>query len=260
MAGETTAWSGGRIFTGTRYVEALLTESGHVSAVGTDREIRRATPAGAEHRDLRGRLALPGLIDAHLHWADSVVAAVGADLRGARSLSELRGRLGDAAGRSSEGPVVGSGWDQERMAERRYPTRHDLDAEVPSRPVVLFRICQHVAVANSSALELMGIDGRTPDPPGGRIERESDGSANGVLVDAALRFLQPFVEEVFRSNHRLARGVLASASARGLTSLGLMRARAGELALGAEEGRAGRSRLALRFYVPPELMSSGSRR
>ena len=253
---SSTLWFGGRVFTGSRYVEAILAESGRIRAAGTDREVRQRTPAGAERRDLRGRLVVPGLIDSHLHWADSVLAADAADLRRASSLEEIRQRLHQAAERWPNGPLIGTGWDQERLEERRYPTRDDLDSAFPDRPVVLLRVCQHVALLNTAALDSLCLDSRTPDPFGGRFERGKDGTLTGVLVDRALEVIRPILEAAFRARPEGAQQFLKDAAARGLTTLGLMRVHTAELERADGMQPAGGFPVTLLSYVAPDLLRS----
>jgi predicted amidohydrolase YtcJ len=81
--------------------------------------------------------------------------------------------------------ILGQGYDQASLEEQRHPTRHDLDAISPNHPVLLWRSCHHIAVANSRALELAGIDANTPDPSDGTIDRDESGSPTGVLRESA---------------------------------------------------------------------------
>ncbi len=77
--------------------------------------------------------------------------------------------------------IVGSGWDQSRWADQKYPTRLELDQAAPNNPVYLEHISGHIAVANSLALKHAEISSETPDPQGGRIGRFADGEPNGLL-------------------------------------------------------------------------------
>ncbi|MCI4335841.1 MAG: amidohydrolase [Thermoplasmata archaeon] len=246
---EPHAWVGGRIFTGTRWVEALLAENGRVAAVGSGAQVRSRSPPGTITTALDGRLVVPGLIDPHLHWLGSVVDAAGVDLRGTRSVPELQDRLARAAEQHPRGPLIGSGWDQERLAERRYPTRADLDRIVSSRPVVLYRICHHAAVTNTPALEATGVAKDTPDPVGGRIGRESSGEPNGLLFDGALRRLRSLSLETFESRASEAARFLHHLSARGLTTIGAMSALAGEARMAIEAHAGAGLPVRLRFYL-----------
>jgi predicted amidohydrolase YtcJ len=102
------------------------------------------------------------------------------------SISDLRREVADRASRTAPGGWIwGQGYDDTRLDERRHPTREDLDSVAPHHPVVLTRVCGHMCVANSRALELAGVDAATADPPGGRIDRDARGRATGLLLEAA---------------------------------------------------------------------------
>ncbi len=92
----------------------------------------------------------PGFVDAHLHIAGLGLSLFGADLRNVRSSRELAERL-----RKVSGPIAfGRGWDQENFEEKNYPTRRELDVAVNNRPAIAIRVCGHVAVLNTIALEI----------------------------------------------------------------------------------------------------------
>ncbi len=93
--------------------------------------------------------------------------------------------MGEKAERLRPGEwIEGRGWDQAKLAEHRYPTRWDLDNAAPENPVILTRTCGHIAVVNSRALEIAGIDRDTPQPPGGIIDRDGRGEPTGILREA----------------------------------------------------------------------------
>jgi predicted amidohydrolase YtcJ len=180
-------WHHGRIFTGRRYVESLLVENGRVVSAGSTEEVRRAAPTGVDVVDLAGHLLLPGFLDAHLHISSLTWTREGLDVGEVRSVRGLVERVRTWADAHPGGPVVGRGWDAERFAERRWPTRVDLDRAVMDRPVVLYHASGHVAVVNSAALDRAGVRRVTPDPEGGRIGRDKDGSPDGRLYEEAMR-------------------------------------------------------------------------
>jgi predicted amidohydrolase YtcJ len=180
-------WHHGRIFTGRRYVEALLVENGRVTTAGSVEETRRDAPTGTERMDLSGRLLLPGLIDVHLHVGELTQVREGLDVSGVRSVNELVEAVRAWAAAHPIGPVVGRGWDAERWVERRWPTRGDLDRAVADRPLVLYHASGHAAVVNSAALEVAGVGRSTPDPESGRFGRSSEGAPDGRLYEGAMQ-------------------------------------------------------------------------
>lgn len=165
--------------------QALAVAGGRIVGVGTVEQARAAlgTTPVRELRYGQGTL-VPGLIDTHnhLHW--TAVQARLVDLAPARSIADVQDAVRDYARRHPERPWItsGSGWHVASLAEGRYPTREELDAACPDRPVYLPRV-GHAAVANSPALRLAGITRETPDPAGGRIERGPDGEPTGLLLE-----------------------------------------------------------------------------
>ena len=175
-------------------VTALAIRAGRIVALGDDDiEIRTAAGPKAETIDLRGRTATPGLNDAHAHpmltgWALSTLNLNTPPNHGIGDIVELV--RAEATKKSPGKWIVGLGYDQARLAERRHPTRRDLDAVSPDHPVLLIRSCIHIGVANSKALELAGITAGTPNPPGGAIDRDEHGEPTGVLREAAFSQLR----------------------------------------------------------------------
>lgn len=215
---------GGRLFTGTRLVEALACEDGRVVAAGTRRAVLRGRPTGAERVDLGGHLAVPGLIDAHLHLLESVRLEEGVDLAGVRDALELLEKVGRAAAAGPDRPVFGTGWDEERMDGRRLPSLRELDRRVPERPAALLRVCTHVGLVNSRALEALGFDDASPDPPGGRLGRDASGRLNGLLYERALDGVAPLLEPFYAERDELLRATLERWAALGLTTVAAMSA------------------------------------
>ncbi|QIL03024.1 amidohydrolase family protein [Sphingomonas sinipercae] len=137
------------------------------------------------HVDGGGKTLLPGLIDAHGHVFALGYAALTLDLVGTSSVQDLQGRLKAYAAGKRNGWIVGRGWNQELWPDQRFPTAADLDAVVGDRPVVLERVDGHAVVANTAALKAAGITAATKNPVGGKIERDANGQATGLLIDSA---------------------------------------------------------------------------
>lgn len=113
------------------------------------------------------------------------------DLTGVRSIGELKTRLRNYAAKRAAHWILGRGWDQEMLGEKRYPTMWDIDEAVDDRPVVLSRVCGHVAVVNTRALELTGlIGGRVP----GVLKNEA-GVPTGVVMGKALEDVRSMIED-----------------------------------------------------------------
>jgi predicted amidohydrolase YtcJ len=137
--------------------------------------------------DMKGRVAIPGMIDAHGHVMDLGFRAMSLDLFTTTSLADAQDRLrAYAAANTTRAWYVGGGWNQEVWKLGRFPTAAELDAVVTDRPVWLERADGHAGWANSAAMRAAGITAKTPNPPGGRIEKLANGQPSGVFVDAAM--------------------------------------------------------------------------
>ncbi|HYB77695.1 MAG TPA: amidohydrolase [Thermoplasmata archaeon] len=188
---EPTLWTNARVFSGSRYAEALLIDQGAVVAIGTETEVRRAAPTGTNVVSLHGRLVLPGLIDAHLHLGDLARYREGLDVSAVVDLEDLLSKLRNWALAHPSGPIVGRGLDLERSLHGRWPTQEELDRAVADRPLIVYQASGHAAVANRAALEVAGVWSGSADVLGNRVGRTADGKLNGVLYEEALRWLGP---------------------------------------------------------------------
>ncbi len=123
--------------------------------------------------------------DHHLHPIGYAYLLNGLELMEANSLSELLGMVRVRAG-AIDGPIIGQRLNDEGLKELRLPTAVDIDDVVADRPVLLYRYCGHIAVANHAALALAGVGSDTPDPPGGSLDRDPSGRLTGVLRETAI--------------------------------------------------------------------------
>ncbi|MEW6724851.1 MAG: amidohydrolase [Bacillota bacterium] len=166
--------------------EAVAISGGKVVATGSTEQMEIMADRDTKRIDLEGRTVIPGLTDSHLHLLGYGLQLGRVDLAPVRSMDEFLARVAEVAGRLPVGRwVLGRGWDQDRLAEKRFPTRQDLDRVAPDHPVVLGRNCGHLYVANSLALKLAGVDRDTAAPPGGQIDRDEQGEPTGVLRETA---------------------------------------------------------------------------
>jgi len=179
--------TGGKIWRGLGlgFAAALAIRDGQVLASGTAAEIAPLIGPGTRVIELSGRLAVPGFNDAHLHLLPFGLAMTEVDLRPevAPTLDAMLAALRARAAVIPPGEwVIGRGYDQFELDVKRHPTRDELDAACPDHPVYIVRTCGHLAVANTPALALAGIDEATPSPEGGLIERQ-DGRLTGLLAE-----------------------------------------------------------------------------
>ncbi|WP_395405243.1 amidohydrolase [Pseudoduganella sp. UC29_106] len=203
-----------------RFTALAFDDKGRIVAVGSAREVARKA-MGYTRIDLHGKTVLPGLIDAHGHVFGLGSIATSAELY---SSTSLQGAL-DAIGKFAQANpgrawVVGNGWNQEIWKLGRFPTAAELDAVVADRPAVMHRVDGHAMWVNSKALQLAGIGKDTKDPAGGKIDRDANGNATGLLVDNAMEFIDKVMPPPTEAEARgMLDGALKALSSVGLTSV-----------------------------------------
>ena len=171
-------------------VSALAVEGNVVLAVGTDDDVMAHAGPDTVVTDLRGRTMLPGFIDGHSHfvWA-GLMFATQLDLSSppvgkVKDIAEIRDLLKEKAASTPKGEwILGYGYDDTALADRRHPLASDMDDVTPDHPVLLRHVSGHLCSCNSRALALVGYDRNTPDPLGGIIRRDGHGNPNGVLEE-----------------------------------------------------------------------------
>lgn len=188
-------YAGGVIYTGKgeATVEAVAVTDGRVVFAGALSGAEAMADDETQRVDLAGAAMYPGFVDAHAHLFGVGQRELTFALEGTASIDELVTRLEiELYGLPPGMPLVGRGWIETHWPEARFPNRDDLDQVSPDNPVVLVRSDGHALVANSLALEAAGIDDQTADPDGGRIERDADGRATGMLIDNAMSLVPNF--------------------------------------------------------------------
>ena len=198
---------------------AILIREDRIVSLGDDSEILSSADASVQKIDLQGRTVVPGFIDAHVHLLNLGLSLRSVNLDGVPSIRGCVDRVKKYVDRaSSQSWVTGLGWNYTIWKEARFPHRNDLDEISPSHPVVLTSKNGHQAWCNSAALLLADIRKKTPDPLGGRIEREPDGEPTGVLSEEAIQLVTPHIpdptHDVLREAYLDAQRM---ANARGLT-------------------------------------------
>ena len=231
---------------------SVYIEGGRVVRISRGSEMPPAP--GAQTIDANGGTLLPGLTDSHCHPFEYGRLKRSVDLRGVSNVTGMRLRLQAAVLRARPGEwVVGMGWNQEDFPERRMPVRGDIDEVSPSNPVALSRICGHIALLNSRALDELGIGGRT----GEEYDRGADGTLTGIVKETAVTAVfsrVPRTQEVVASDLQ---AVEAEAAKLGLTALHCIVSPGGfkeELTALAQLEATGAPSLRYRVYVPPEAL------
>ena len=211
-----------------RVCEAVAVAGNRILYVGSSREAEALADSKTEVVDLVGRSLLPGFVDSHCHAGTHGFSQlqVPCSPKDVHSIEDIKDRISRRiASTPSEHWVLGRGYNHLSLEEKRHPNRWDLDAVAPDHKVFLVRTCGHIAVANSRVLKEFGIDRNTPDPSGGRIERDGNGEPTGILYEqAALNIrmkTQPAIEDMEKGlrlmNHDfLSLGITSAHDASGL--------------------------------------------
>jgi len=203
-------------------VEAVAIANGRFLAVGTDNEIRAYVGPLTRVIDLKGRLAVPGLIDSHVHFVDGGFQLLRIDLKDARSEEEFVRRIAEKAKTLPPGRwLLGGNWDEQAWASAKLPTRWLIDAVTPNNPVFVNRYDGHAVLANSLALKLASVTRDTREPTGGVIVRDpQSGEPTGVLKDAAEELVARVIPRPTEAEMEEAlKAALAEARRVGVTSL-----------------------------------------
>lgn len=186
-----TLYFGGDIITMEETVSGtgLLEVNGLIREVGDYRKLMSIRPSDTRLVNLRGKALLPAFIDAHSHLTSVARTLDLVNLEGTSSFEELKERIEKFCQERKIAPgkwISGFGYDHNFLREHRHPSKKVLDEVSPDNPIVITHASGHMGIMNSKALQLMGIDHRSEDPPGGMIGRlEGSHYPNGYLEETA---------------------------------------------------------------------------
>lgn len=224
-AAATLVLTNGRIWTGNKtqpWAAAVAIGGNKIIAVGTREQVRRLAGPATRTIDLGERFVMPGINDSHIHFLGGGLRFFRVDLTGARSLDEMQQRVVRFARENPAEPwITGSGWEYSSLPGHRLPTRADLDAVVPDRPVFLASYDGHTGWANTRALELAGV---TADAKfegfGDIVVEEGTRQPTGILKEGAQALVRAVIPEPSRTRKLAAlRRALELAASLGITSI-----------------------------------------
>lgn len=169
------------------WAEAVAVRDGRIAYVGSNAALGALVGPKTRVVDLRGRMVVPGMQDAHIHPISGGIEALGCDLNPGKTAAEYVAIVKQCAASKPQEPwILGGGWLMSAFGPGAMPSRALLDAVVPDRPVMLWSTDGHTGWANSKALAMAGISRDTPDPPDGRIDRDpQNGEPIGSLQEGA---------------------------------------------------------------------------
>ena len=208
--------------------EAVAVKDGKILAVGSAEVVMATRGENTQVVDLEGKTMTPGFIDAHGHLKNVGFQALSAnllpppdaDVDSLAVLQEKLGQWGEGELSAKLGWIVGFGYDDSQLAEKRHPNRDDLDAVSSEKPVFIIHQSGHLYVANSKLLEMAGITAETDDPAGGVIQRRPGSrEPNGVLEETALMpVLRVFPKVDGAGQRRMVREGIAAYTGFGFTT------------------------------------------
>lgn len=191
-------YKNGIIYTGDsqkKFVECVVTEGNRIVYTGDLSEVNKQFPQIETTIDLQGALMLPGLTDNHVHFTAGGFYLGGLDLRPAKSTSEFKSLLKAYVAKKEKGEwITGGDWDHEAWEVKNLPTKEMIDEFTGDNPVFINRFDGHLALANSAALRLAGINSKTPVPAGGEIVLDkTTGEPTGILKDNAMDLVSKLI-------------------------------------------------------------------
>ena len=218
----------GKIVTVDKYnpeAEAVAIKGDKILAAGSNSEIDKLIDIKTTKIiDLKGKMAVPGFIDAHIHLVGAGQQFMQIQLRGVSETGEIRKRVKQKINESEKGEwILGGGWDHEILPGKKWPTKEIIDPVSPDNPVVLDRIDGHSCLVNSVVLKLSGITKNTPSPPGGLIVKDPvSGEPTGILKETAgglIKRKQLLKKEQYEYDKKAVKAALKEAARYGVTGI-----------------------------------------
>ncbi len=216
-------YQNGKIYTLRKEGEcfsAIGIKDGKIAFVGDVEEAKKYE--AVQVFDLNGSIMIPGMGDSHLHFYAYCQTLTQVNLADCRSKKEAFTKLREKAEHTPQGEWIrGANFDQTKWEDcaDELPTRWELDEISRQHPIVIKRVCLHTAVANSRALELAGVDQNYIADAGGSVEREEDGTPNGVLREQLTKVFDEIAPDALR-DERLKKQIMVQ-ELRRMASMGM---------------------------------------
>ncbi len=199
-----------RIWTGNAvqpYAEAMAVSGDTIIAIGSNREVMKYKSGSGEVIDLGGRFVAPGFIDSHLHLLQGGSNLASVQLRDASTPEEFISRIKEYAATLKPGTwILGGDWDG--IGWESLPQKDWIDSVTPDNPVFVSRLDGHMALANSLAMKLAGVDRKVKDVSGGTITRDGSGEPTGIFKDNAMDLISVRIPE--QSEEEVDRAIVAA--------------------------------------------------
>ncbi len=191
------AFINGKVYTQNekqKWAESIVTLNNKIIFVGSNRDAESYISEDTKIIDLAGKLVLPGFIESHAHIIMGGFYLLGVNLLGCKSKQEFIVALKEFMQKNNSAWVKGGNWNHENWESIELPHKSWIDEFTQDTPVLIHRTDYHMALANSYALKLAGVTKETPDPIGGKIERDpANGEPTGILKDKAINIVSSVI-------------------------------------------------------------------
>ena len=201
--------------------QSLGVKDGKITFLGTDEEAKNVS--SKELIDLKGKMMIPGMADAHLHLYAYCQNLTFVDLSKVHNINEMINLMKEKVKNVKKGDwVKGVNFDQSKWKENRFPTLEEMDSISKDNPIIIKRCCLHAVVANSKALEMAGIGKNYQAGTGGIVELDKDGMPNGILREQSTKVFDDILPDPLKDievQKRIMQDVLNDMSSKGITTI-----------------------------------------
>lgn len=201
--------------------QSLGIKDGKITFLGTDEEAKNLN--SKELIDLKGKMMIPGMADAHLHLYAYCQNLTFVDLSKVHNINEMINLMKEKIKNVKKGNwVKGVNFDQSKWKENRFPTLEEMDSISKDNPIIIKRCCLHAVVANSKALEMASIGKNYQAGSGGIVELDKDGMPNGILREQSTKVFDDILPDPLKDievQKRIMQNVLNDMSSKGITTI-----------------------------------------
>ena len=201
--------------------QSLGVKDGKIIFLGTDEEGKNIS--SKELIDLKGKMMIPGMADAHLHLYAYCQNLTFVDLSKVHNINEMINLMKEKIKNVKKGDwVKGVNFDQSKWKENRFPTLEEMDSISKDNPIIIKRCCLHAVVANSKALEMASIGKNYQAGSGGIVELDKDGMPNGILREQSTKVFDDILPDPLKNievQKRIMQDVLNDMSSKGITTI-----------------------------------------
>ncbi|WP_294728860.1 amidohydrolase [Fusobacterium nucleatum] len=201
--------------------QSLGVKDGKITFLGTDEEAKNVS--SKELIDLKGKMMIPGMADAHLHLYAYCQNLTFVDLSKVHNINEMINLMKEKVKNVKKGDwVKGVNFDQSKWKENRFPTLQEMDSISKDNPIIIKRCCLHAVVANSKALKMAGIGKNYQAGSGGIVELDKDGMPNGILREQSTKVFDDILPDPLKDievQKKIMQDVLNDMSSKGITTI-----------------------------------------